>query len=548
MVYLLYTTSFVTLEEVKNFKSLQSYKYFTAGWVIDHRWKIFNEVCLIVGKVNHSYAMSSAPLNPWVIIKNSGTVVCGHCTCMAGLGETCSHIGALLYWIEYAVRKQDEGSCTSRANKWMEPRTTKQVPYLQLDTIDFTSSEKRMKLYQHGKSTTTNATTTATIAATTTAAAITADTDVQEFFDKCLTSSSLPVLFSVLDEPYCKSFAKAADHLPVPLQSIFDPEHLQCTYLELLEAGEQMKGLLEITSTQQKHLEETTKGQSKSNVWSRFRSGRVTASRFHQVVHTNIYKPALSLVQNICYPESAKFSTEATQYGCGNENRAIEAYKAKMAQEHEELKIIPAGLVLYVKNACFGASPDSFIECKCCGAGVLEVKCPFTAKDSSVTACAEKSTFCLQRNSNGSLSLKLEHPYYYQCQLQLLVTERSFCDFVVWAPAGDIHIERLTVDHQFLEPRLRKAEKFFQIAIIPELLGKWYSRESSLCIPCIENITDCDEEDSGKWCYCQEPLGGAMIGCDNPSCPIKWFHKSCLRMDSDPEGKWICPTCHRLST
>lgn len=156
------------------------------------------------------------------------------------------------------------------------------------------------------------------------------------------------------------------------------------------------------------------------------------------------------------------------------------------------------------------------------------------------------STFCLERLSDGSLSLKPEHPYYYQCQLQLLVTDRSYCDFVVWAPSGDTHIQRLTVDYQFLEPRLKKAEKFFQIAIIPELLGKWYTRESSLCVPCIESIVDDGEEDSGKWCYCQEPLGGAMIGCDNPSCPIKWFHKSCLRMDSDPEGRWICPTCHRL--
>ena len=169
-----------------------------------------------------------------------------------------------------------------------------------------------MKLYQHGKSTTTAATTpatttatiaitTVTTAATTTAttaittvttaatttvttAAVIADTDVQEFFDKCLTSPSLPILFSVLDEPYCKSFAKSADHLPVSLQSIFDPEHLQCTYLELLEAGEQMAGLLEITPTQQKHLEEMTRGQSKSNIWLYFRSGRVTASRFHQVL------------------------------------------------------------------------------------------------------------------------------------------------------------------------------------------------------------------------------------------------------------------------
>lgn len=52
-------------------------------------------------------------------------------------------------------------------------------------------------------------------------------------------------------EPYGKSFAKSVDQLPVSLQSIFDPEHLQCTKLELLGAGEQMAGLLEITPTQQ---------------------------------------------------------------------------------------------------------------------------------------------------------------------------------------------------------------------------------------------------------------------------------------------------------
>ena len=35
VVYLLYTTSFVTLEEVKNFKSLQSYKYFTVAGLLN---------------------------------------------------------------------------------------------------------------------------------------------------------------------------------------------------------------------------------------------------------------------------------------------------------------------------------------------------------------------------------------------------------------------------------------------------------------------------------------------------------------------------------
>jgi len=115
----------VTFEEAKNYKSLQSFKYFTAGWVIEHQWKIFSECCLVVGKVNHSYAMTTSPLQPWVILQKCGAVACGYCTCMVGLGETCSHVGALLFWLEYTIRKREEQSSTSGPNQWLEPRSIK---------------------------------------------------------------------------------------------------------------------------------------------------------------------------------------------------------------------------------------------------------------------------------------------------------------------------------------------------------------------------------------------------------------------------------------
>ena len=141
----MHTTSFATLEEVKNYKSLQSYKYFIAGWVAEPKWKAFTDCCLILGKVNHSYAVSLTPLEPWVVIKSTGEVICGHCTCMAGLGETCSHIGALLYWTEYQVQRHTAVSSTSKPNEWLQPRTIKQVPFLRLEDIDFTSAECSMK-------------------------------------------------------------------------------------------------------------------------------------------------------------------------------------------------------------------------------------------------------------------------------------------------------------------------------------------------------------------------------------------------------------------
>ena len=101
--YLLYTTHFVTLEEVKNHKSLQSHRYFTAGWVKEVQWRKYNQNVLVIGKVRHSSACTKLPLKCCAIIHENGTIHFGHCTCMAGASETCSHVGAILYWVEKMV-------------------------------------------------------------------------------------------------------------------------------------------------------------------------------------------------------------------------------------------------------------------------------------------------------------------------------------------------------------------------------------------------------------------------------------------------------------
>ena len=67
---------------------------------------------------------------------------------------------------------------------------------------------------------------------------------------------------------------------------------------------------------QQKHLEELTCGQTNSKLWMKFCSGRITASQLHQVVHTDPHKPSISLLKVICYPDSVRFTTAATKFGC----------------------------------------------------------------------------------------------------------------------------------------------------------------------------------------------------------------------------------------
>ncbi|XP_064459479.1 inhibitor of growth protein 5-like [Ornithodoros turicata] len=45
------------------------------------------------------------------------------------------------------------------------------------------------------------------------------------------------------------------------------------------------------------------------------------------------------------------------------------------------------------------------------------------------------------------------------------------------------------------------------------------------------------------YCLCHQVSYGEMIGCDNPDCPIEWFHFTCVGLTSKPKGKWYCPKC-----
>ena len=57
-------------------------------------------IVLVLGKVKYSFAASKPPLQPYVLVHSNNKVLVGHCTYMAGLAETCPHVGSVLYWLE----------------------------------------------------------------------------------------------------------------------------------------------------------------------------------------------------------------------------------------------------------------------------------------------------------------------------------------------------------------------------------------------------------------------------------------------------------------
>ena len=535
--YLLHTTSFVTLEEVK--KSLLSFKYFTSGWVLEVEWKKYavEGVVLIIGKVRHSYAANKTPLRPWILVRSNGSIIVAHCTCMAGLAETCSHVGAILHWVETAVRVHSTTTCTPKENTWLMPKPKQSIPYLQLSEIDFSAPKLKVDI----------ASSTITTARRLIKPPSLAEKDAF-FHDIAKEQKKKPLILSVID-PYSENFVLSSDHIPHLMQGIFNPANLECNYTELLTLADNFAQKT-VTPEMVARLAQMTVDQSKCNNWFKYRAGRITASRFKQVLHTDPYQPSLSLLKSICYPDIHKFTTQATTWGCEHEKEALMSYKTQMMKNHLGFAISCCGFFVSVAHPFLGASPDALIQCDCCGEGVVEIKCPFCIRQTSLGEAALKvKNFCLDELPGHVFKLKRDHSYYYQCQLQIFVTTRRFCDFVVWSPE-ELYIERITLDETLIEQAVPNANKFWRLCVLPELLGKWYTRNETSNVQ-LQGVNDsvqvqAEEEDSGTWCYCREDKGGDMIACDNKSCHTKWFHLDCVGISISmvPNGKWLCPTCH----
>ena len=66
---------------------------------------------------------------------------------MAGLGEACSHISALLFSTEANTQTRKNTSCTSTSCTWLVP-SLKKVEYAPICDIDFTTPQKRRKIIE----------------------------------------------------------------------------------------------------------------------------------------------------------------------------------------------------------------------------------------------------------------------------------------------------------------------------------------------------------------------------------------------------------------
>ena len=69
-----------------------------------------------------SQSLSITPLEHWIIAEKNGKAIYGRCTCMTGLGESCTHISAILFWTEIKVNFISSRAVTGREFYWLAPK------------------------------------------------------------------------------------------------------------------------------------------------------------------------------------------------------------------------------------------------------------------------------------------------------------------------------------------------------------------------------------------------------------------------------------------
>ena len=130
---------------------------------------------------------------------------------------------------------------------------------------------------------------------------------------------------------------------------------------------------------------------------------------------------------------------------------------------------------------------------------------------------------------NGKLRLKRNHQYYYQTQHRLNITKLMYCDFVVFAFSVNsqpvIFYKRRYPDYTLWESLQPKLTTFWRICLLPESLGRWYTRKCHM--PSLVQVpVSCNDN---AICYCRKVTEEETITCSNAKCPYMKFHLSCLR-------------------
>ena len=188
--------------------------------------------------------------------------------------------------------------------------------------------------------------------------------------------------------------------------------------------------------------------EQRTDEWYQARLGCVTASRTADILAKTKSGYSTSranymadlIVERLTGKPPEGFTSSAMQWGTETEPPARMAYEIITGNQVTE-----TGFVLHPQIEGFGASPDGLVG----EDGLVEIKCPNT-----------------NTHINTLLDEKIPQKYIVQMHVQMICTQRDWCDFVSFDPRlpvdMQIFIKRVEMDPNLEDEILGEVVKFLE--------------------------------------------------------------------------------------
>lgn len=451
ITYYLLKTKACDLEDVQAIKSLDSYNYVISGKVGQLLvCQADKGTCFIKGKVSPSQADSDRPYETWVCIGNDCRIWTGSCSCKVGLTTVCSHVGAVLWKIEFASRKGLTGeSCTDRSAKWNQG-TKRNVTPAQIDAMDFRLRKEFNDLQHEGKKLTTKRYETH-----------------EQYVGEMQQSTIAPLLDikgSLLHQAVTAKISTsvhAKNNLTETVPKLTHGSHEDEDDLLVCETcSDFYSKWVNIKEPVRLRLMELTRQQT-GKLWEASRKLRLTASNVSKVPRKKDTPPD-NFVKSCLFSQFR--GNKATSHG-----QRFEPVARRMFENQNGVHVERCGTVVSATHPFLSASPDGLVGTQ----SILEIKCPIV---DDCLQLVDSNKYDLKKDSNGAyyLDKKGKNGYYYQVQFVMFCTERTHCYFYVWSAMNSVLVE-VPFDADFVCLHISRLSEFYFRQYLPRLVNAVHS-------------------------------------------------------------------------
>jgi hypothetical protein len=460
--YLMFNPAELASADLSDYKSCKAYSYYKCGWLQQlfyHEITVDSPFCILKAECRKSERINDPFHKLWITFnKMSAKIMSAHCTCMAGLSQTCNHVAAALFRIEAAVRNGlTNPACTSEKSEWLPNRA--EIAPTKVCDMNFNRDDFGMRGKKKRSLVGTPKRNFDPIANS--SQKLLNLSDIAKALE---TVAPLSIIFQAVPKPEIDFVREviAVKKFTTELVSV-DDVILMSDSIKSFEENL----ITNMSANSIKDIEEVSRGQSANELWFAFRKGVITASRAHDVLakmkktrkYGNKHIDTWSLNQTISGMTLTNPNLPALKYGNTMEIEASNTFYELMKTKHSKLTVTECGLYLDIDIPYIGGSPDRIVNCLCCPPACLEIKCPYSINFTSPKDEKVNLPY-IKKDHAGNFTLNRNHRYYTQCQVQMAVARINFGYFMVWTPHGHI-VEKLTLDKELWQAMKNDFFKYY---------------------------------------------------------------------------------------